>query len=110
VGNVLLGAAIWRSGVLPRWADPLGSRGRGGVPAGPCVRDDDRRPEHPTNGAAGRRVAVGDRRGVDGLECDAQTFETASRGRRPAQGTVTPAEQTSTNFEHRKPGFRERSF
>src|SRR5215207_3613810 len=76
---------------------PLGSRGRVDVPAEYGVRDDAWSLEHPAKGARGR-VAAGDTRGMDGLECDAQTFETA-RGRRSAQGTVTPAELTTENFQ-----------
>jgi hypothetical protein len=81
VGNVLLGAAVWRSGTLPRWAGgPLGCRL---LPpgAGYVVRvAADRRRQHPANGARGHGAAS-DQRGVDGLQRPAPAIPRDGRGR-----------------------------
>ncbi len=92
--NVLLGAAVWRSGALPRWAGgrgPLGRRGRVRVSLGYRARDSDpRRPEQPANGARGR-VAGSDRRGLDGLERPSPTLRADSGRPTPTRGAITPA-------------------
>src|SRR5215213_7113684 len=58
VGNVLLGVAVWRSGVLPRWAGVLWAVAPVFMnPLGPRVCGDDRAREHPADGAGGRGAA-----------------------------------------------------
>src|SRR5215217_1975785 len=104
VGNVLLGVAVWRSGVLPRWAGVLWAVAPVFMyPLGPRVCGDDRAREHPADGAGGRGAAS-DKRGVDGLERDARTYKTA-RGPSAAQGTVTLTKRASEKPLEAATGF-----
>ncbi len=98
VGNVLLGVAVWRSGILPKWAGALWAA----APVlmyvfGHGVRDDDRRPGHPSDGSR-RRGAAGHRRGVDGMERVAPTLSRDDRHSGPTEGAITNTSGTAARL------------